>query len=289
MITGFLLFVSMVFTIYRGDFTPIFEELRTLARVKELVFRPSYLETAVNSGIPFLGLVVLGAVLLWTNDFRREGGAVLVSGLAVLVMGFCFLISNWQLYDLPLNALMAILIVQKLLARRALRDSAAFLPAVCLGMVLAMAHMSIDVYGLAIGIPERAALTRDPSTRFDAAGLEGFRCDDRDFVRWVNDGLALARKYRMDGDTVMALNLVNPFSYALGMAPPEGGATWLDYGNNYDEVHGPPPERIFGNATLVMEPKKLSDPNISFVYGGHLSGHFQLLGESAQWRIFRRK
>jgi hypothetical protein len=86
----------------------------------------------------------------------------------------------------------------------------------------------------------------------------------------------------------MTLDLVNPFSYTLGTPPPQGGATWLGYGNNYDEVHGPPPETVFGNATLVMEPKKFSDPNISFVYGGYLADHFQMLGESAQWRIFRR-
>ncbi|MCU1335577.1 MAG: hypothetical protein JWO19_1158 [Bryobacterales bacterium] len=289
MISGFLLFVFVVFIIYQGDFTPIFDELRTVAQTKHLVFRSAYVETAVNSGLPFLGLVALGASLLWKRGFRREGVAVLVSGLAVLATGFGFLISNWQLYDLPLNALMAILIVQKLVARPALSDSAAFLPAVCLGMVLAVAHMSIDVYGLAIGIPKHAALARDPSTRFDAAVLEGFRCDDRDYVRWVNDGLALARRYRVEGDTLMTLDLVNPFSYTLGIPPPQRGATWLGYGNNFDEVHGPPPERIFGNASLVMEPRESTDPNIPVVYGGYLSDHFQMLGESAQWRIFRRR
>jgi hypothetical protein len=288
MFTGFFLFVAVVFIVYRGDFTPMFEELRILAHTKELVFRNAYVETAVNSGLPFLGLVLLGAFLLWRDGCRQESRAMLAGGLAILVMGFCFLLSNWQLYDLPLTTVVSILIVQKLASRPALADNAAFLPAVCLGIVLAVAHMSIDVYGLAIGIPESRALRGDPTTRFDAAPLEGFRCDDRDYVRWVNDGLKLVRQYRLAGDTVMTLDLGNPFSYALGMDPPKGGATWLVYGNNYDEVHGPPPETVFGNATLVMEPKKFSDPNISFVYGGYLSDHFGLLGESAQWRVFRR-
>jgi len=286
--TAFVLLVSVVFVVYGGNFAPIFDELRTVAQTKHLVYRSAYAETAVNSGLPFLGLILLATMLLWKHGFRWEGGAILLSGASVLAMGFAFLISNWQLYDLPLNAIMALLVIQKLAAHTRLRDDAAFLPAICLGMVLAIAHLGIDVYGLAMGIPERAALAHDPSTRFDSALLEGFRCDDRDYVRWVNDGLALARQHRADGDTVMTLDLVNPFSYTLGMPPPQGGATWLGYGNNFDEVHGPPPERIFSNASLVMVPKEFTDPNIPVVYGGYLSDHFLLLGESAQWRIFRR-
>ena len=185
------------------------------------------METAVDSGLPFLGLILLGAVPLWKDRFHREAGAVLMSGLAVLAMGFGFLISNWQLYDLPLNTVMAILILQKLIARPSLHESAAFLPAVGLGMVMAVGHMGIDVYGLAMGIQERDAIARDPATRFDAASLGDSSAATTAITRcwWVNDGLSLARRYRVENDSVLTLDLVNPFTLRRwGCGTAQGGS-----------------------------------------------------------------
>jgi hypothetical protein len=113
-------------------------------------------------------------------------------------------------------------------------------------------------------------------------------------VGLFNDGATLLNRYRRPGDTVAVLDFDNPFSYALGMKPPNGGTAWLHYGINFDAIHKPTPERIFGDAKLVLLPKEYKDfqfrdnDNIPRLYGPYLREHFALIGESKDWQLYRR-
>ena len=84
---------------------------------------------------------------------------------------------------------------------------------------------------------------------------------EKDLVEYINEGCDLLNQYRQPQDSVAALNFTNPFSFGLKMKPSRGGTTWLQYGNNFDEA-GPSPERIFGDASLVMLPKLFSDKTL---------------------------
>jgi hypothetical protein len=76
------------------------------------------------------------------------------------------------------------------------------------------------------------------------------------------------------------------------MKPPSGGATWLQYGTNFDDA-GPSPERVFGDASLVMLPKLFSDKTLADsvprLYGPFLKRHYALEGESLNWSLYRRR
>jgi len=110
-------------------------------------------------------------------------------------------------------------------------------------------------------------------------------------VDYVNDGLTLVDQYRLPDDTIMSLDFSNPFSYALGMKPAPGGAITLHYGVNFSEARHPSAERLFGEARLVIIPKKPSEQGlrlgIPLVYGPYLKAHFHLIGESPGWRLYR--
>jgi hypothetical protein len=76
------------------------------------------------------------------------------------------------------------------------------------------------------------------------------------------------------------------------MKPPLGGTTWLQYGTNFDDTHGPSAERVFGNARLVMLPKVFSDltlpETVPRIYGPFLKRHYRLAAESGSWWLYRR-
>jgi hypothetical protein len=45
---------------------------------------------------------------------------------------------------------------------------------------------------------------------------------------------------------------VNPFSFALGRRPPEGGAVWFDPNNNVNQFNHFPIEMMIGRPDLLM-------------------------------------
>ena len=89
----------------------------------------------------------------------------------------------------------------------------------------------------------------------------------------------------------MSLDFSNPFSFALGMKPARGGAVDLGYRINFDDTHRLSAERLFGEASLVAVPIYFLEPSLTDsvprLYGPYLKDHFQLIGESMRWRLYR--
>jgi hypothetical protein len=98
--------------------------------------------------------------------------------------------------------------------------------------------------------------------------------------------------YRKPGERVMSLDFTNPFSYGLWIPPAPGGSTNLQYDGSFNAKHKVSPEKLFGAADLVMLPKIFSDESLQFavptIYGPYLYSHFQFVGESSDWKLYRR-
>jgi hypothetical protein len=272
------------------DLAVVYHDLSTVAHAKHVRLGVYLAKDVVVNAMPFL---LFAQLIAQSEKSSRDRNAVRIAGLAVCLAGFFFLVTSWQFWGLPLDSLMAILLVD-----RAVPKSASTAPiraprllVLLFGSFFAFTYLTSEVAGLNYALSER--VHQIPHTSFTAPTLAGFNTTiERDYVEYINEGCDLLNRHRNPEDSVLALNFTNPFSFGLGMKPPSGGATWLQYGTNFDDA-GPSPERVFGDASLVMLPKLFSDKtladSIPRLYGPFLKQHYALEAESLNWSLYRRR
>jgi hypothetical protein len=283
--------IALAFTWYlRFDLAAVYNDLRIVAHAKHVTLGEYLLKAILVSAIPFLFFAQLVAQ---SGESRGERNAIRIAGLAVCFAGIFFLVTSWQFFGLPLNCVMAILLLDRVVPK-----SASSLPlraprflVLLFGIFFAFTYIASEATGLNYAWSQK--LHQTPYTAFTTPALAGFNSSiERDYVEYVNEGCDLLNQYRHTQDTVASLDFTNPFSFGLGMKPPSGGTTWLQYGTNFDEA-GPPPERVFGDASLVMLPKLFSDKTLSEtvprLYGPFLKQHYALAAESLNWSLYRRR
>jgi hypothetical protein len=111
-------------------------------------------------------------------------------------------------------------------------------------------------------------------------------------AQWVNAGLDILRPHLRPDDRILLLDSKNPFSFALELPPPTGGALFWGYGYVFDEQHCPPPEQVLRDVTLVMESKRpmslAARDAMKQVYGPRIRQNFEVIAESRLWTLYRR-
>jgi hypothetical protein len=187
-------------------------------------------------------------------------------------------------------------------------------------ILLIFCALGFIVYSLRIdilSIVHAAAMKRDsarvvpPHFNADAlAGLVTFGPEDSPerpvdgkwLAQYVNDGLALLRENTLPGDSVISLDYINPFSFALQRPPNEGGIVWLTFGDPYPDLgrpdpsmfrFKPDPSKFLGTAAVVMIPKWPTATGRDFegtmrTYGTYLQEHFDKAAESKLWILEKR-
>ncbi len=276
-----------------------FADLRMVSGGKHInPFRLIWLafENLTQGGLTLTAFLLISAMLIWNDWTEQFARAFLWAGAIVFGAGLVFIATNNQEYGLPINAALAILVIDYL-THKPLKTShanAALRSAVVLfGLVLVGVSMLPDMFGLAWGVKERIAARQGNHPLFHTKPLANFGSEDETYVHFVNDGLDLVQANAKPGDTVMSLDFTNFFSYALQTPPAPGGSTWLQYGTNFDDTHKPAPERLFGSATLVAVPKTFSDASLQEsvprLYGPFLQQHFAEIAESREWRLYRNR
>jgi hypothetical protein len=292
--------VFLAFWAYlRFNLVPMWDDLRMVAGAKPVQHNWWIVNNLYLSVIFFV--LFVGAAVAFFRARREAPTArrIGMAGILICLAGLFLLATNFQYFDLPLNAIMAVLVLQDVAAlasanrspvhkREALKRAALLL----WGSLFVVGYVGYDAMGLGFGLSSKLAWEQSPHTSFSAPVLAGFRSYEKGYVDFVNDGLTLINQHRRPDDTVMSLDFSNPFSYALGMKPAPGGAITLHYGVNYTEAHHPAADRLFGEASLVIMPKKNSNPRVDLgvraVYGPYLQAHFHPLGESREWWLYRR-
>jgi hypothetical protein len=274
----------------RFDLAAVFNDLRTVAHTKHVMLGWYLLRDVIINAAPFLIFVYLISQDIpsqWDRKMLR------IAGLGVCLAGFFLLLTSWQFYTLPLDSVMVVLLLDRAIpdAARGTPPVALRISALLLGGLFALNFVGSHALALEFALSQK--LQPAAYTSFTAPVLSGFNSPvERDYVKYVNDGCDLLNRYRKPGESVISLNFSNPFSFALGMKPPLGGTTWLQYGTNFDDTHGPAAERVFGNARLVMLPKVFSDltlpETVPRIYGPFLKRHYRLAAESASWWLYRR-
>ena len=145
------------------------------------------------------------------------------------------------------------------------------------------------------------------SLRFDSARLRGWVPQDwlgedpnfinkngKPLILVTNDGIHLLQSLSRPDETVFPVAYDNPFSFALGRKPAEGGAVWLDMGNNIGVDHPVPERTIIGHPDLLLvqhsaDVEGNTTRAILLLYPDLLGKEFALVGSSQYWTLYRRR
>ena len=212
---------------------------------------------------------------------------------------------------MPLTTIFSLVVVNKVVARnRTLQDPEAdpartsCRAALFAGGVFFLVQFALEFSGLAYG----ALLKAWPSNLHSVArfteprlvplllydGLSEPSSNGRQYVTYVNEGIYLLRKNTSVDETVLTMDMVNPFPYALGRRPAVGGIAAAAYRYTISDVYRPSDERYFGTADIVMVPKRPALPEVYFdgfyrIYEPGMRDRFRLVAESDMWYLYKRK
>jgi hypothetical protein len=267
----------------------------------------------VNTPILVLNvcLGIFGSLAVENGRPGRRNYQLLIFAALVFAADILLIFSNNQKMQLPLATIFSLVVVNKVVARnRTLQDPEAdpartsCRAALFAGGVFFLLQFALELSGLAHG----ALLKAWPSNlrsvvRFTEPRLVPLllyddlsepRSNGRQYVTYVNEGINLLRNNTSMDETVLTMDMVNPFPYALGRRPAVGGIAATAYRYTLSEMYRPSDERYFGTADIVMVPKQPTLPEWYFdgyyrIYEQGLHDRFRLVAESDMWYLYRRK
>ncbi len=273
---------------------------------------PAVLAGMVRAAAP-LALLVFGCA--WLRRRRpagEDGGASpchWLAALAVVGTDLILLASNAQRLSFPLTGAFALLLlfaVESELLRPQTPAARVLAPALVLLAGLLAAPVGVrNAWGLGYAFAE-SRFNPDPpgELRFESARLRPLvlrtPADDpdnhsngREYVNKLNDGIRLLTASTEPSEKVTTLDAFEPFAYALERAPIRGGMACAADRYTLDERHHPTPERLFGDAAVIMVPKRSATPprfytGLRAIYEPALQRDFRLAAESESWWLYRR-
>ena len=306
---GFAALAVPMLAYLRFDLPPIMRELRLLAAVKGVsidafvVVQRLYVDRFEIAPVVLLAVLVS---LLPGVPLRRGFILMLVVAMAVGA-GTLLLLTNTQFWGLPLTGVAALLLLNEVTV--AIPEGSAPLhaaPLLALGLVIAGIPMSLDAAGVAIAMGDKV-LHRAPGYRFQEphlASIEFVDCgtteivapcaandNGRNFVRYAEEGIALAQANGRPGESVRGMGMSNPFSFATLRPPSHGGAVNLSV-TNVSSGAMPPEKTLIGDVSLILLPKYPATErdtlrSILHAYPEMLGVQYLPVAESANWTLYR--
>ena len=293
----------------RFDFSAVWNDLHLMSQARSSGLTFWSIRWSIAKGLAeLLPLALLALLVSLTTTLRP----LIVTAL-VFIGGALLLATNAQTNGYPLNALLAILLVEHgriadqgdhFRTGQLLRPETIL---VLLGLVSWAPTLVSNASGLAYAFWENRASPKDSEvTRFQAPHLAALllfdmpdgteadrRSNGRAYVDYVNDGLDLLSTFSRPQETVATLDMVNPFPYALLRPVARGGSPALAFNHTFNDQHKPSAEWLFGSADLVMVPKRpaSSEPDAQALFRNYLpsiESAFQLRAESEWWWLYAK-
>ncbi len=264
---------------------------------------------------PYLVLIAWlgfrGSLAVEDSRPGRRNFQLLLFAFLVIAADILLIFSNQQRTQLPLATIFSIIVVNKVVGRnRTVQDPdtdparTSCRMALFAGSVLFLVGFALEFSGLTYGAMLKAWPSNIHSVaRFTEPRLvplllyDGFsdpRSNGRQYVTYINEGIYLLRKNTSVDETVLTMDMVNPFPYALGHRPAVGGIAAAAYRYTISDMYRPSDERYFGTADVVMVPKRPALPAVYFdgfyrIYEPGLHDRFRLVAESNMWYLYKRK
>ena len=309
-------FVSIAFLTYLGfDILAILGDLTMAAGARSESFPVYPLRWKLLKNTPYLVLIVclavLGSFAEETTQTRRRIFHPLLLAALVFTADMLLLFTNQQPTELPLSTIFFFFAANRAIVRkRMLADQEAH-PArpacrtvMVAGSIFFLVQFALGCSGLAYGVmmkanpPNLGSVERFTEPRlvplilYDE--LSEPTSNGRQYTTYVNGGIRLLRKSTGSDETVLTMDMMNPFSFALGRSPAVGGFAAAAYRYTLSDTHRPSDERFFGTADVVMVPKRPASPGVYFdgfyrIYEPALHDRFRLAAESDMWYLYKRK
>lgn len=143
---------------------------------------------------------------------------------------------------------------------------------------------------------ERSETPEARAKTFELMRVMGRRMDLRqgEYMQVVLAGLADLQKVVIEGDSVVTLDMANPFAFLLESRPADGSWLSLHSTRTVDEDYFPDPALMFADADHVMIPKtsmlQSTSELMAELYDDWLTAHYEQRVETTFWvRYSRRK
>jgi hypothetical protein len=240
---------------------------------------------------------LFAALALWRTRSVRDFlfyGFCAGSGFMLIMQNF----QVWGIVTLPAGAAVA----AELLARSAPEAATRKAPALAAGtqlLLLAFVLPSSVHHAATLGLHAALAATSQgqavPLPKLDRVRLVQLWTEDNypvfsRYLESLGDGARALSALGTEAGRVHVLDFVGPFSAGLGLAPPRGDSTWHHWGRTINEHHHLPPETLFQDVRVVMEPKWPVEfstaEGLRQIYAGYLSDHYDLEEETKDWKVY---
>jgi hypothetical protein len=315
MILGFSLAALALLSYLNFDIAAIQRDLEMAAgaRAKSFHFKELTRKLWMNAAY-FIFIVLLciqGTRAIKNSGLTSHNIKLPLLGALVFSVDMLLLCSNQQYSELPFTFIFSLFIVNNAFAdNRNITDVSVkgIPPHVSLTMIAGgvffLFSLSMQFSGLAYGAFQKVWPSNVTSVaKFTGPRLATLLLYDNEgdpksngshYVDYVNSGTRLLQENTKPYETVLTMDMFNPFPYALGRKPAIGGISAAAYNYTLSDTHRPSDNTYFGNADIVMVPKQPVSPSRFYdgyfrIYEPALHDRFRLAAESQMWYLYRRK
>ena len=320
-VLGFMVISFCMLLYLHFDLGAMFRDLRMAAgaRTESLSARTIVLNILHHASaiLAVILLVFVASYSMNSGSGRWQGLRFLVLGVVLFAADICALSSNAQDSALPIIAVFAVLVINEIVmhqrtvpASEARATRGYCVATIAVGALLFVPQFASDLVGLAYGGWEKA---RPPQTgafvHFTSPNLKPLvlyagghfewwriisKSNGPNFTMYINDGVALLQQVSTANETILTMDMTNPFPYALGRRPPRGGIAAVAYNYTVSDKHHPSDAMYFGDADIVMVPKRPAQIDWFYVgyykiYEAGLKERFRVAAESDSWYLYKRK
>src|SRR6266404_143581 len=264
-----------------------------------------------------LGFSKVAAILFDRRAGRWQGWKLPLIGSFFFFVDIALMSSNAQEDGFPICAIFVILVLSELMriehsavgqehsavGERVQSLRPYYAAALCIGPLLCVPLFVSNLEGMGYGLWSKARQAPASVLRFTVSNLLPLllydtgrllsRSNGPTYTTYVNDGVALLQRVTDPNETILTMDMVNPFPYAMGRPPPLGGIAAMAFHYTLGDGHRPSEEAYFGDADIVMVPKRHASEDKYYIdfwktYEPGLRQRFKLIAESDWWLVYRR-
>nr|WP_305907131.1 hypothetical protein [Methylomarinum sp. Ch1-1]MDP4519857.1 hypothetical protein [Methylomarinum sp. Ch1-1] len=201
--------------------------------------------------------------------------------LVILFVDILIISSNQQYLTLPLSIIFSLLLYNNIntLPPPNKNKSPSYFSTIKLHLITPeiiffLIFFGFDISGLSYGALQKS---KDPETfstkRFSESRISSLILFDNNtepktngslYTEYINDGIDLIKKNSKPNEKVLAMEMFNPFSYALGRQPAKGGIAAAAFNYTISDKYHPSENKFFGTSDILMVPKRPASPNIFY-------------------------